>query len=336
MSRILDNIEQELLGALRATLAVSKRADFCVGYLNLRGWQAVGDLMQPWVVEAGQVCRVLVGMQRPPSDEIRALYRAGTGDEGLDNATAIHLKGQFDTDALREALNNALVHRDYACLDPVRMCWQDDELVISNPGGFVEGVTLDTLLTTEPKPHNPRLADAFKRIGLVERTGRGVDLIYSGMLRFGRPAPDYSESRPELVKLTISTEPADLAFVRLVLEEETRGPEPLAENPIAEGHHVFDVEPPLPRWGGLRHGWHPAPRRAAIARAARSRSPDRPGSRAGPRGGTGRRSGGPVEGDQDIGITVRPGLPASARTEQREPHDAEPALQLGLVLGQEA
>ena len=59
MARIFDNIEQELLAALRATLAVSTRADFCVGYLNLRGWQAVDDLVQPWVVEQGQVCRVV-------------------------------------------------------------------------------------------------------------------------------------------------------------------------------------------------------------------------------------------------------------------------------------
>ena len=48
MTRIFDNIDQDLLGALRATLVASKRADFCVGYLNLRGWQAVDDLVQPW------------------------------------------------------------------------------------------------------------------------------------------------------------------------------------------------------------------------------------------------------------------------------------------------
>ena len=95
MARIFDNIEQDLLPALRATLAVSKRADFCVGYLNLRGWQAVDDLVQPWVAEAGQVCRILVGMQRPPNDDIRELYRATSGEGGMDNATAVRLKSQF-------------------------------------------------------------------------------------------------------------------------------------------------------------------------------------------------------------------------------------------------
>ncbi len=129
---------------------------------------------------------------------------------------------RVDVDALREAINNALVHRDYARRGPVRVCWQKNDLIISNPGGFVDGVNLDNLLTTEPRPRNPALADAFKRLGLVDRTGRGVDLIYSGMLRFGRPAPDYSQSMLDLVKLSINTEPADLAFVRMVLHEETR------------------------------------------------------------------------------------------------------------------
>jgi superfamily II DNA or RNA helicase len=95
MSRIFDNIKQDLLGALRSSLGVSNRADFCVGYLNLRGWQAVDDLVQPWNPQIGQVCRVLVGMQRPPNDEIRALY-SHASDEGLiDNATASRLKMQF-------------------------------------------------------------------------------------------------------------------------------------------------------------------------------------------------------------------------------------------------
>jgi len=82
MSRIFDNIEQDLLVALRATMQVSQRADFCIGYLNLRGWQAIENLVQPWSPALSQVCRVLVGMQRPPHDEIRELYRLA-GADGL-------------------------------------------------------------------------------------------------------------------------------------------------------------------------------------------------------------------------------------------------------------
>lgn len=95
MSRIFDNIQQDLLEALRSTLKVSSRADFCIGYMNLRGWQALDEHIIDWVPEAGQICRVLVGMQRPPYEEIRALYRH-TDDAGLiDNATASRLKTQF-------------------------------------------------------------------------------------------------------------------------------------------------------------------------------------------------------------------------------------------------
>ena len=73
MPRIFDNISQKLLDALRSTLEVSQRADFCVGYLNLRGWQAIDDLIAGWQPQSGQVCRVMVGMQRPHQDEIKAL-----------------------------------------------------------------------------------------------------------------------------------------------------------------------------------------------------------------------------------------------------------------------
>lgn len=87
MSRIFDNIKLPLLDTLRATLTVSRRADFCIGYLNLRGWQAIDDLISAWNPAAGQVCRVMVGMQRPPQDDIRALYRqADSGDPAQPGA----------------------------------------------------------------------------------------------------------------------------------------------------------------------------------------------------------------------------------------------------------
>lgn len=79
-------------------MEVSQRADFCVGYLNLRGWQAIDDQINPWDPAAGQVCRVLVGMQRPPNEEIRELYRLSDQAGLVDNATATRLKAQFAHD----------------------------------------------------------------------------------------------------------------------------------------------------------------------------------------------------------------------------------------------
>lgn len=128
----------------------------------------------------------------------------------------------FDARAFREAVVNALTHRDYTCLGAVHVRLETDGLVISNPGGFVEGVTLENLLAVEPKPRNPCLADALKRIGLAERTGRGVDLIYQGLLRYGRPEPDYSRSDSVTVMVYLSSTEADVPFLKMIIEEEER------------------------------------------------------------------------------------------------------------------
>jgi ATP-dependent DNA helicase RecG len=128
----------------------------------------------------------------------------------------------FDSRVFREALINAVVHRDYARLAAVYVRMEDDTLVISNPGGFVEGVTLENLLVTEPRPRNPLLADAIKRIGLAERTGRGVDLIYQWQLFYGRPAPDYSRSDPNSVIVRLSGGYADKELIRVIVEQQRR------------------------------------------------------------------------------------------------------------------
>lgn len=86
----------------------------------------------------------------------------------------------------------------------------------------VAGASLADLLVTEPRPRNRTLADAMKRVGVVERSGRGVDTIFRGMLKFGRSSPDYSRTDAHSVVLRLLTEPADLDFRRLVVEEERR------------------------------------------------------------------------------------------------------------------
>ena len=141
-----------------------------------------------------------------------------------------------DMAAFREAVANALIHRDYHRMGAVHVRLEDEALVVSNPGGLVDGVTLANLLVTEPRPRNRALADAMKRIGVVERSGRGVDTIYRGLLKFGRPAPDYGRTDAQNVVLQLPTVPADVAFRRMVVDiERQRGAELPIDSLIALG-----------------------------------------------------------------------------------------------------
>ncbi len=139
---------------------------------------------------------------------------------------------EFDKRAIREALVNAFSHRDYSKMGRVRVTISDDGLTIANPGGFIEGVSINNLLTAEPHGRNPQLADALKRIGLAERTGRGIDRIFEGSLIFGRPLPDYSASTSVTVSLFIQRSKPDRQIAQLVSNEQNRLGRPLSINSL--------------------------------------------------------------------------------------------------------
>ncbi len=137
---------------------------------------------------------------------------------------------EFNEDAFREALVNAFAHRDYTKLSLTRIIINEEGLTISSPGSFINGVNLKNLLTAEPHGRNPALADALKRIGLAERSGRGIDRIFAGSIIYGRPWPDYSESDEETVKVFIPRAHPDLPFARILADEREKTGQPLPIN----------------------------------------------------------------------------------------------------------
>jgi len=95
MPRIFDNITDDLLPTLREALALSDRADFCVGYFNLRGWKALDSHIERWSGGEGHSCRLLVGMQRIPQEEIHTLLGLMQDNNEIDQAAAMRLKKEL-------------------------------------------------------------------------------------------------------------------------------------------------------------------------------------------------------------------------------------------------
>ncbi len=139
--------------------------------------------------------------------------------------------------AIRELLANALVHRDYATNGQIRVAIEDETLSITSTGGFPEGITLGNLLAAPPQPRNPRLADAFKRAGLAERTGRGVNRVFRSQLALGRPQPDYSRSTDSWVEVRLRSAPGDSELAAFAAQAE-REARPLSLRTLQVLHEV--------------------------------------------------------------------------------------------------
>lgn len=97
--------------------------------------------------------------------------------------------------ALREALLNALIHRDYAVGAPAQIRVYDDKLSIWNPGELPERWSVQTLLQAHPsRPFNPHVANTFFRAGEIEAWGRGIQKIRDACLAAGTPEPHIEQA----------------------------------------------------------------------------------------------------------------------------------------------
>lgn len=130
MPRVFDNISSRLLDALDGTLQDATSADFCVGYFNLRGWQRLDARIEPWNGGEGAQCRLLVGMQKAPEEELRALLSVHGEDGLLDNQAALRLRKKLAEDFRTQLTIGVPTAADEAALQRLARQIRDDKLVV--------------------------------------------------------------------------------------------------------------------------------------------------------------------------------------------------------------
>jgi ATP-dependent DNA helicase RecG len=131
--------------------------------------------------------------------------------------------------AVREALVNAVMHRDYRLPGTIQVEHAPTRLSVTSPGGFVTGVTAQNVLTVPSRSRNPALSSALRKLGLAETAGIGVDRMYAEMARIGHEPPTF-EGTPQSVVVTLrgGAPNAPLAkFVATIPEDRRSDPDVL-------------------------------------------------------------------------------------------------------------
>lgn len=130
----------------------------------------------------------------------------------------------FNEEVIREAVLNAICHRDYKDQGSSFIKQYPTKIEIISPGGFLPGITPANIVEVASKPRNRLIIEVFQKIGFAERSGQGVDKIFKQTIREGKGIPDYSESTDFFVKLVIDAVVRDKKFVKYLerISNETR------------------------------------------------------------------------------------------------------------------
>jgi ATP-dependent DNA helicase RecG len=131
----------------------------------------------------------------------------------------------FNEAVVREAILNAICHRDYRLAGSIFIRQFPHKLEIVSPGGFPPGITPENILWKQ-FPRNRLMAEAFARCGLVERSGQGANRMFEQCIKEGKRQPDFSGTDDYQVSLTLPGEVQDPNFLRFLEEigKETQAP----------------------------------------------------------------------------------------------------------------
>lgn len=124
----------------------------------------------------------------------------------------------FDEKVIREAILNAVAHRDYREPGSVFIRQYARRLEVQSPGGFPRGVTPENVLDAQ-NPRNRRLCEALMKCGLVDRAGTGVNMMFERSIQQSKAVPDFMGSGPGQVQVTLHglvTNPAFLRYLEKV------------------------------------------------------------------------------------------------------------------------
>lgn len=132
----------------------------------------------------------------------------------------------FNEEVIREAVLNAIAHRDYTITSEAVIKQYPNKIIITNPGGFPKGVTIENILTVSSTPRSRLMTEVLEKTGLVERSGQGVDKIFSITLSEGKTEPDYKNSDMFQVSLILRTEIIEKAFHVFVSQYQKSEKEP--------------------------------------------------------------------------------------------------------------
>ena len=179
MPRIFDNIEQSLRPALAETMKVADRADFCVGYFNLRGWRSIDEYVEKWEGGDGHCCRLLVGMQRLPHEELRIARSLSASEEQLDNQTALQLKRRLAEEFREQLTIGAPNNADEAGLRRLARQLEAEKVVVKL--SLIRPLHAKLYLLFRPDPINPTVgylgSSNLTQAGLSGQGELNVDVL---------------------------------------------------------------------------------------------------------------------------------------------------------------